>query len=99
MKNEPFGTIPVYRTLDAIPAGFGPSIASIGNFDGVHLGHQQILKAAVAEGTLEPGRLASHVKLQRELAFLERKQEKRAQAEHKKKYQEVNLAKRTQRYR
>jgi ribosome biogenesis GTPase len=57
------------------------------------------VKAAVAEGTLEPGRLASHVKLQRELAFLERKQEKRAQAEHKKKYQEVNLAKRTQRYR
>ena len=57
------------------------------------------VKAAVAEGTLDPGRLASHVKLQRELAFLEHKQLKRARAEHKKKYQEVNLAKRTQRYR
>lgn len=57
------------------------------------------VKAAVAEGSLEPGRLASHVKLQRELAFLERKQEKRAQSEHKKKYRAVNLAKRTQQYR
>lgn len=43
------------------------------------------VKAAVAEGTLEPGRLASHTKLQRELAFLERKQDKRAQSEQKKK--------------
>jgi riboflavin kinase/FMN adenylyltransferase len=49
MKNELFGMIPVYRALDEIPAGFGPSIASIGNFDGVHLGHQQILRAVVAE--------------------------------------------------
>jgi riboflavin kinase / FMN adenylyltransferase len=49
MKNKAVGTIAVYRTLDAIPAGFGPSIASIGNFDGVHLGHQQILRAAVAD--------------------------------------------------
>jgi ribosome biogenesis GTPase len=55
------------------------------------------VKAAVAEGALEPGRLESHVKLQRELAFLERKQDKRAQSEHKKKYRAVNLAKRTQR--
>ena len=55
------------------------------------------VKAAVAEGTLEPGRLASHAKLQRELAFLERRQDKRARSEHKKKYRSVNLAKRTQR--
>jgi ribosome biogenesis GTPase len=53
------------------------------------------VKAAVAEGALEPGRLASHAKLQRELAFLERKQDKRAQSEHKKKYRAMNLAKRT----
>jgi ribosome biogenesis GTPase / thiamine phosphate phosphatase len=57
------------------------------------------VKAAVTEGTLEPGRLASHVKLQRELAFLERKQDKRARSEHKKKYRAVNLAKRTERFR
>ncbi len=57
------------------------------------------VKAAVAEGALEPERLASLAKLQRELAFLERKQDKRARAEHKKKYSAMNLAKRTIQYR
>jgi riboflavin kinase/FMN adenylyltransferase len=41
--------IPVYRSLTEIPAGFGPSIAAIGNFDGVHRGHQEILGAVVDE--------------------------------------------------
>ena len=50
------------------------------------------VKAAVAEGALEPGRLASHTKLQRELAFLERKQDKRAQSEQKKKCRAATLA-------
>ena len=57
------------------------------------------VKAAVADGALEPDHLASHAKLQRELAFLERKQDKRAQAEHKKKHRGVNLAKKTIRVR
>lgn len=39
--------IPVYRSVQEIPPG--PTVASIGNFDGVHLGHRQILTAAVAE--------------------------------------------------
>jgi riboflavin kinase/FMN adenylyltransferase len=41
--------ISVYRSLAEIAAGSGHCVAAIGNFDGVHLGHQQILSAAVAE--------------------------------------------------
>lgn len=40
---------PVYRSLNEVPSGFGPCIAAIGNFDGVHCGHREILSAAAAE--------------------------------------------------
>jgi riboflavin kinase/FMN adenylyltransferase len=39
----------VFRSLDEIPAGFGPTVAAVGNFDGVHKGHRAILAAAAAE--------------------------------------------------
>jgi riboflavin kinase / FMN adenylyltransferase len=39
----------VFRSLEEIPAGFGPTVATVGNFDGVHLGHRSILGAAAAE--------------------------------------------------
>jgi riboflavin kinase/FMN adenylyltransferase len=34
----------VYRSLAEIPPDFGPSALTIGNFDGVHLGHRRILR-------------------------------------------------------
>lgn len=42
-------TAAVYRSLAEIPMGFGPTIAAIGNFDGVHKGHREILSSVVEE--------------------------------------------------
>ncbi|MGH9562605.1 MAG: bifunctional riboflavin kinase/FMN adenylyltransferase, partial [Terracidiphilus sp.] len=43
------GTMQVFGSLADIPAGFGPTVAAVGNFDGVHCGHREILGAVKAE--------------------------------------------------
>ncbi|MBF0672839.1 MAG: bifunctional riboflavin kinase/FAD synthetase [Salinibacterium sp.] len=34
-----------FRSLDEVPAGFGPSAVTIGKFDGVHAGHRAVIGA------------------------------------------------------
>ena len=38
----------IYRSLDEVPADFGPCALTIGNFDGIHFGHRRILRQVVA---------------------------------------------------
>ncbi|HZU29971.1 MAG TPA: bifunctional riboflavin kinase/FAD synthetase [Candidatus Angelobacter sp.] len=37
----------IFRALEEVPANFGPTIVSVGNFDGIHCGHQQVLAEVV----------------------------------------------------
>lgn len=38
----------VFHKLEDVPAGFGPSLVSVGNFDGVHCAHAHVLREIVA---------------------------------------------------
>lgn len=38
----------IWRSVDDVPADLSGSVASVGNFDGVHLGHQHVLRQARA---------------------------------------------------
>src|SRR5215472_2097932 len=37
----------IFRAMEEIPGDLGPTIVSVGNFDGVHCGHRQVLKEVV----------------------------------------------------
>jgi riboflavin kinase / FMN adenylyltransferase len=55
------GAVPVFRSLAEVPAGFGPCAAAVGNFDGVHLGHREILSSVAADARALQGRGAAAV--------------------------------------
>ncbi len=44
----------VFHKLDEVPAGFGPTVLTVGNFDGVHLAHRAVLRA-IAERARQTG--------------------------------------------
>lgn len=37
----------IFRSLEEIPRDFGPTITTVGNFDGIHCGHQQVIAEVV----------------------------------------------------
>ncbi len=37
----------IFRALEEVPVDFGPTVASVGNFDGVHCGHQHVIREMV----------------------------------------------------
>lgn len=40
----------IFRSLEEVPGDLGPTIVTVGNFDGVHLGHQHVLQQVVQRG-------------------------------------------------
>src|ERR1700740_456823 len=46
----------IFRTLDEVPADFGPTLVSVGNFDGVHRAHAHVLSEIVTQARATGGR-------------------------------------------
>ena len=47
-RSEIRSNMRVYRSLAELPPDFGPSAVTIGNFDGLHRGHCEILRRVKA---------------------------------------------------
>ena len=45
----------IFHKLEDVPAGFGPTLLSVGNFDGVHRAHTRVL-ADIVSGARKQGR-------------------------------------------
>ncbi len=41
----------IYRTLSELPSGLGSTVATIGNFDGVHRGHQWVIAEVISRAS------------------------------------------------
>ncbi len=54
----------IFRTLDGVPDGFGPSAVTIGKFDGVHAGHRAVI-ATLDRVAVERGLTATVVTFDR----------------------------------
>lgn len=46
----------IFRALEEVPSDLGPSVVTVGNFDGVHCGHQHVLKEVVRRAKETGGR-------------------------------------------
>ena len=46
----------IFRSLQEIPADFGPSLVATGNFDGVHRGHRLVLRNLIARARQQGAR-------------------------------------------
>ena len=38
--------VQIWRSLDEVPGDLGRTVVTVGNFDGVHLGHQHVVRRA-----------------------------------------------------
>ena len=47
----------VFHKLEDVPADFGPTLVSIGNFDGVHRAHSHVLKEIVTRARQQGAKL------------------------------------------